>query len=148
MRWLANLPGVLVLCASLSVPTLAGPLPAPTEAAPESAWQGVITGQIEAFRHGDGATALDLSGTGFKVRYQDPEAFYEDLVRSGYEPLVRSRFHSFGSFERMGEVMVMQLVEFVGPDQFFYEALYQLVLEPEGWRVQSVMLRQGQGLYI
>jgi hypothetical protein len=41
----------------------------------------------------------------------------------------------------------MQVVRFVGPDQGLYEALYQLVDEPDvGWRVQGVVLKKEAGI--
>lgn len=112
-------------------------------------WQIVITGQIEAFRHGDGAGALELSGAGFKEQFSDPDVFYSAIMGAGYEPLVHSRSHAFGQFVRTGEGIIVQLVRVVGPDQLIYEALYQLTEEPGvGWRVQSVMLQRVAGFGI
>lgn len=112
-------------------------------------WQAVVTGQIEAFRAGDGAAALELAGAGFKARYSDPTRFYDDLLRSGYRPIVESRSHSFGEATEVSDTAVLQVVRFVGPDQGLYEALYQLANEPGvGWRVQGVMLRKEAGVGI
>ena len=116
--------------------------------APEAAWQDVISMQIQAFRDGDGLVALSFAGAGFQAAYQDPNRFYADIVNSGYAPLVQSRSHSFGAFQRVGEVGVMQLVTIVGPDQHLYSAIYQLSREPDGWRVQGVQLTEEQGIGI
>ena len=110
-------------------------------------WQGAITGQIEAFRDADGAGALEFASAGFRVRFADPQMFYEAILASGYEPLINSRSHTFGEFERTAE-SVFQVVLLVGPDQGLYEAIYQMIEEPEGWRVEGVALRREQGVGI
>lgn len=134
----------------LLVLTLLGGLAGPAAAQQgDEPWQVVITGQIEAFRHGDGAGALKLSGSGFREQFTDPEMFYEAIMGAGYEPLMHSRSHAFGSFIHKGGDGVVQLVRLVGPDQLLYEALYELVREPGlGWRVKGVMLQQREGVSI
>lgn len=109
-------------------------------------WQAVITGQIEAFRQADGAGALEFASSGFRVRFADPQMFYEAIRASGYEPIIESRSHTFAEFEQVTESSVFQVVRFVGPDQGLYEAIYQMIEEPEGWRVEGVALRREQGV--
>jgi hypothetical protein len=128
--------------------TFTGPLNAQEAKAPEAAWQTVISGQIEAFRAGDGVTALSFAGSGFQGRYSNPDVFISDIARSGYAPIVNSRSHSFGSFDKLNETVVMQMVKFVGPDQLLYEAIYQMALEKDGWRVQGVALKQQEGISV
>lgn len=125
-------------------------LVAPVLAQDEAPWQATVTGQIEAFRSGDGAAALVFAGKGFRAQFEaQPEAFYEAIIAAGYQPIVDSRSHSFGKFSRVSDAAVLQVVEFVGPDQGLYEALYQLADEPgEGWRVQGVVLRREAGIGI
>lgn len=138
----------LVLALVLLLVGFAAPLRAQDAAAPEAAWQAVITGQIEAFRAGDGAAALSFAGAGFRARYTDPNAFVVDIARSGYAPIVASRSHSFGKFDKVSDTIVMQVVRFVGPDQMLYEGLYQLMLEKDGWRVAGVALKKQDGLSV
>jgi hypothetical protein len=112
-------------------------------AADESAaWQGVITQQLKAFRAGDGAAALKCAGAAFKESYSDPKRFYADIAK-GYEPLVKSRSHTFGEF-KLEKGAVGQIVNLVGPDNTPYLALYVLAKEAEGWRVQNVMLQKSE----
>lgn len=111
-------------------------------------WQVTITNQIEAFRRGDAEAALDLAGMGFKARYDSPSRFYDAIKMSGYGPIVDSRSHSFGGYEMMGSEVVAQVVLLQGPDQGLYQALYQLAAEPDGWRVQGVVLRKRSGVGI
>ncbi len=116
----------------------------------EAPWQATVTGQVEAFRAGDGAAALSFAGEGFRTQFEgQPEAFLLAIVATGYEPIVESRSHSFGTFDRISETSVVQVVNFVGADQGLYQALYQLTEEPgEGWRVQGVALRREAGVGI
>lgn len=113
-------------------------------------WQATVTGQIEAFRAGDADAALRFAGLAFRTRFaEQPDAFYAAVMASGYQPIVESRSHSFGTFERVGDDVVMQVVRLIGPDQGLYEALYQLVDEPEdGWRVFGVALKKQAGIGI
>lgn len=110
------------------------------------AWQIAITGQIEAFRRGDAEAALSFAGSGFQMQYADPLRFYSDIKRSGYGPILDSRSHSFGGFEWVGNGAVAQVVLLQGPDQGLYQALYSLAAEPDGWRVQGVVLRKREGV--
>jgi precorrin-3B methylase len=130
------------------VPALIGAMPARAEDAAMAApavvaiepWQEVITSQIEAFRHKDAKDALKWAGAGFQVAFPTPEAFFVAIIQSGYAPIMDSRSHSFGTFEKMGDNVVVQAVKLVGTDQSLYEAFYQLAEEPDGWRVQGVQL--------
>lgn len=124
-------------------------LVSPAAAQDEAPWQAVVTDQIEAFRAGDGAAALELAGAGFKTQFSDPDQFIAAIAASGYGPIVHSRSHSFGDFTKVSEGVVMQVVKFVGPDQSLYEALYQLGEEPDvGWRVLGVALKREPGVGI
>lgn len=132
----------------MAMPEAGGGAEAGPEVAVETPWQDVITGQLEAFRRGDGAGALNFAAMGFKQSFADPDLFFQSIVGSGYGPLVESRSHSFGEFTLMGDTAVGQIVDLVGSDQKLYRAVYQLVLEPEGWRVQGVALSEEPGLAI
>lgn len=115
------------------------------EAAP---WQASVTGQIEALRAGDGAGALAFASEAFRLQFAErPEAFYAAVIATGYLPIAESRSHSFGTFNKVGDAIVLQVVKFVGADQGLYEALYQLGNEPEqGWRVLGVVLKKQPGI--
>jgi len=139
---------LMAMAFALLLIALAVPARAQDAAAPEVAWQAVVTGQINAFRVGDGAAALGFAGAGFKTRYSDPDAFVVDIARSGYAPIMTSVSHSFGKFDKIDEKTVMQVVKFVGPNQTFYEALYQLGLEADGWRVEGVALKQSADISV
>ena len=131
--------GLALMILALVAPTLAQEGDTP--------WQATVTAQIEAFRASDGAAALEMAGQAFKAQFEDPDLFVAAIAASGYGPIVTSRSHSFGTFERVNETRVLQVVRFVGPDQSLYEAVYELGDEPDvGWRVLGVALRKQAGI--
>lgn len=136
--------GVLAAFLMLAMPAQAQDAGA-AEAAIEP-WQSVITSQIEAFRAKDAAGAFQYAGSGFQVTFPTAEAFFSAIVGAGYAPIMESRSHSFGKFQKVGEKAVLQEVKLVGNDQSLYEAFYQLAEEKDGWRVQGVQLLKQAGM--
>ena len=134
----------VIVALVLMIMALVTPAMAQDDATP---WQATVTAQIEAFRASDGVAALDMAGKAFKAQFDDPDLFVAAIAASGYGPIVTSRSHSFGTFDKVSETQVLQVVRFVGPDQTLYEAVYQLSDEPDvGWRVQGVALRKEAGM--
>ncbi|CAN7508457.1 DUF4864 domain-containing protein [Devosia sp. LjRoot16] len=119
-----------------------------SEAAALEPWQSVITSQIEAFRSKDAAGAFSYAGAGFQVTFPSAEAFFNAIVTAGYAPIMESRSHSFGKFQKLGDKAVAQEVKFVGNDQGLYSAIYMLAEEANGWRVQGVQLAKAAGVGI
>jgi hypothetical protein len=119
----------------------------PAQSAPMSSeWQATITGQVEAFHAQDGVAALAFAGSGFKARFTDPASFLQTIREWGYAAIMDSRSHSFGAYEVIDADHVLQLVIFTGPDQVIYRAVYQLVREPEGWRIAGVQMMKTGGI--
>ena len=149
---------VILVLASACLSPAAGTPPvgaAAPQAAPEAsgtvkvdptAWQGVIDGQIAAFRKGDAATALSYAGASFRSTFSDPATFMMAIAGSGYAPIFTSVSDSFGKFQQPDPKSVLQEVDFIGPNQELFIAIYQLGLEADGWRVEGVQLAQAQGL--
>jgi hypothetical protein len=112
-------------------------------------WQEIITSQIQAFRDRDAPAAFSYAGAGFQVTFQNAEIFFEAIVSSGYAPIMESVSHSFGQFQRIGEIGVVQEVRLVSPERELFTAVYQLTDEEErGWRVQGVQLVRTAGVAI
>lgn len=113
-------------------------------------WQAAVSGQIEALRDGDAALALSFAGEGFRTQFEGkPQAFYEAILALGYTPIAASRSHGFGEFSRIGDDVVVQVVNFIGSDQTLYEAVYQLRDEGEGgWHVLGVVLTKSAGMAV
>ncbi|HTJ57580.1 MAG TPA: DUF4864 domain-containing protein [Devosiaceae bacterium] len=125
-----------------AVPSTGNTIPDP------SAWQYVITKQIEAFRVGDAQAAMSYAGAGFKRRFTDPRLFMVTVAAAGYFPIFTSLSHSFGIFTQPDPRTAVQVVELVGPRQQRYEAIYALSKEADGWRVESVGLMQLDGMAV
>lgn len=120
---------------------------APAWADPASdEWQAVITGQVDAFHANDAGKAIGFAASGFKRSYADPDEFLAVIRSSGYGPIVDSRSHSFGPYQQVSPDVVLQVVNFIGPDQIVYRAVYQLVREEGGWRVGGVQLIKTSGV--
>lgn len=137
---------VLALIGVLAVAlTLTSPLRAQE---PDLAWQDAITGQVEAFRAHNAPVAFGFAAQPFHTRFPSAEAFFLAIVSRGYAPIMESKSHSFGEYELVQEGVVHQLVTFVGTDQKLYQSIYELVLEPEGWRVTAVQLVQAPGMAV
>lgn len=131
--------------ASLFIALSALTFSAPAQDQP-TPWQDVITSQIQAFRDHDAPAALSYAGKGFQAAFPSPEAFFVSIISSGYAPIMDSSSHSFGVFRMIGETSVAQQVRLVGKDQQFYEAIYLLTEEENGWRVQGVQLAATQAV--
>lgn len=121
-------------------------VPAPVQV--EEPWQLVITSQIEAFRAKDAPGAFQYASAGFHTTFPSAEAFFVAIISSGYAPIMESRSHSFGRFQKLGDKAVVQEVQFVGNDQSLYGAIYMLAEEANGWRVQGVQLAKQAGVGI
>jgi hypothetical protein len=130
-----RLPVFGLLLSLMIVP--AGLATAQAQPAPD-AWQMVITEQIEALRHGDAATALRLSDSRLRRVFSRPSQFVTAIKAWGYEAIINSHAHSFGSYHMASPREVEQDVKFVGPDQSLYEAHFLVGLEGGVWRVHRV----------
>ncbi|MEO5807283.1 DUF4864 domain-containing protein [Devosia sp.] len=154
MRYVLGIAMLLVALTGVSFAesapaTTATPAPStPMDPATDAPWQAIVTSQIEAFRKGDGAAALEYASSVFKANFTDPDLFYTAILSGGYEPIVKSRSHSFGKFQKLSAQEVLQVVKFVGPDQSLYEALYQISKEADGWRINGVALQKQKGVGI
>ena len=122
--------------------------PAQAQDASGTEWQDVITSQVQAFRDHDAAAAFSYAGHGFQESFPSAEQFFIAIIGSGYSPIMDSRSHSFGEFRLIDDVGVLQQVKFVGTNQELHQAIYQLVKEDAGWRVQGVQLVRQPGIGI
>ncbi|WP_055045331.1 DUF4864 domain-containing protein [Devosia sp. A16] len=111
-------------------------------------WQSVIDSQIAAFRAKDAPGAFQWASAAFHTGFPSAEAFFDAIVGSGYAPIMESRSHSFGRFEKLGDKTVVQEVKLLGNDQGLYEAIYMLAEEANGWRAQGVQLARHAGVGI
>ncbi len=133
MRW--TLAALLLLCA------MVGPAWAQADlsAADRTAIQGVITRQIDAFRHDDADAAFGFASPGIQDQFGTPGRFL-DMVRRAYPAVHRPRAMEFTEL-RLGEGAVVQEVELVGPDGALETALYAMERDAAGtWRISGCTL--------
>ncbi len=93
--------------------------------------QGVIDGQLKAFRQDDNAAAYDYAAPTIKRIFPTLDSFMS-MVTRGYAPVHKPKSYAFGKSEEMGGNSVIQQVLIVGPDGKDYEAVYTLELQPDG----------------
>ncbi|WP_428376625.1 DUF4864 domain-containing protein [Lichenicoccus sp.] len=134
MRWIVSL--FLVLAAL-------GPAYADTIAPSDQlAIRGVITAQIQAFRRNDGPAAYSYAAPGIRAHFPDASHFLA-MVRAAYPAVFRPRSYSFGSLEPEPDQagILVQKVEFFGPDGDASQALYSMQHEPDGrWLIAGCAL--------
>ena len=134
MRWIVSL--CLVLAAV--GPARADAVPAPDQLA----IRGVITAQIQAFRRNDGPAAYSFAAPGIKAHFPDAPHFLA-MVRAAYPAVFRPRSYSFGSLEPDADQagLLVQKVEFFGPDGDASQALYSMQHAPDGrWLIAGCAL--------
>lgn len=113
--------------------------------AERQAIQGVITGQIDAFRHDDAPAAFGFASPDVHTKFGTAEVFM-DIVRRGYQPVYRPSSVTYGSASVEGEHIV-QRVEVVGPDGRAYQALYYMIQGTDGmWRVDACVLTESEAV--
>jgi hypothetical protein len=132
VRWAVA--ALLLLCATV------GPAQAQSDlsAADRASIQGVITRQIEAFRHDDSEAAFGFASPGIQGQFGTPGRFL-DMVRRVYPAVHRPRTVEFTGL-RLGEGVVQE-VELVGPDGTLELALYAMERDSAGaWRIAGCTL--------
>ena len=126
---------LLFLCATVGFGHAQGDL----SAADRTAIQGVITRQIEAFRHDDAETAFGFASPGIQDQFGTPGRFL-DMVRRAYPAVHRPRAMEFTGL-RLDDGAVVQEVELVGPDGALALALYTMERDSAGvWRISGCTL--------
>jgi hypothetical protein len=116
-------------------------------AADSSAIRHVITAQIEAFLHDDGAAAYAFAAPNIQEKFGGPSAFLA-MVQQAYGPVYRPRSFSFGSLTPEGSIELQQ-VEIVGPLDETALAIYSMEREPDGnWRIAGCSLVREKRLEI
>jgi hypothetical protein len=106
--------------------------------------QSTITQQLNAFLADDGAAAYSFAAPSIQTMFPTQEVFME-LVRRGYQPVYRSRSHTFGELKETAGG-VEQIVDIVDAGGEFWTARYTLERQPDGtWKITSCMLLKKPG---
>ena len=112
-------------------------------AADRAAIAEVVTGQIEAFRRDDAATAFGYAAPGIQAMFGDADTFL-GMVRRAYQPVYRPRTVRVGDVVVQGG-QVIQRVELIGPDGAAELALYAMEREADGtWRIAGCQLTRSE----
>jgi acyl-CoA thioesterase FadM len=107
--------------------------------------QSVISAQIEAFRHDDGATAYSFAGSGVQALFPSVDAFMA-MVRSGYAPVYRPQHFEFSQSLTAGDRFV-QDVDIIAADGTAWTAEYTLARDADGHlKIEGCVLVKRPGI--
>jgi hypothetical protein len=99
--------------------------------------------QLDAFRRDDFDAAYGFASREIRELF-DREAF-ERMVRTGYPEIARSVSAAVAASRHAPDGHVHLHVRIQGANGRRIEALYDMVREPDGWRVNGVMIRPAPG---
>jgi hypothetical protein len=109
-----------------------------------AAIESVIARQLNAFLANDGATAYSFAAPNITQRFPTPDIFMR-MVEQGYQPVYRSRSHSFTKLEETSTGLV-QTVDIVDAAGEFWTAVYTLQRQPDGsWKISGCYLQKKPG---
>lgn len=92
--------------------------------------RAAISGQLEAFRSGDGASAYFYAAPNIRAIFPSPQIFM-GMVRSGYDPVYRSSNAVFGALKAEGAG--------------FRQEVYLTDQNGQSWIASYTLERQGDG---
>lgn len=110
--------------------------------ADRAAIQATIEAQLAAFRANDAYAAFAHASPMIQGLFETPDRFMA-MVRTLYPPVWRSRTVEFTALvERDGRLV--QKVELTGPDGAPALALYTMIRDAAGWRIDGCMLAESE----
>ncbi|MDX7951186.1 DUF4864 domain-containing protein [Lichenihabitans sp. Uapishka_5] len=123
----------VMLCVTLNVAARADDSPA--DQASQTAIQGVISQQLQAFRSGDGSTAESFASPGIRDKFPDPAGFMA-MVRQAYGALVNPKSTRFGELTKteLGLVQKMTVVDAKGA---VWTVAYTMTQVDGEWRISG-----------
>ena len=99
----------------------------------------IVMQQLEAFRRDDFSTAYTFAS--ITIRQMFDRARFEQMVRGGYPEIAHSASATIEGSRRGDAGEIYLLVRIVGDNGRAIEAVYELVSESGGWRINSVVAR-------
>ena len=97
--------------------------------------------QLDAFRRGDFDAAYRYASE--EIRQQFDRGAFEQMVRQGYPEIARSASAEVADARPAGEGHVHLWLRIHGANGRSVEAVYDMVREPAGWRINGVATRPG-----
>jgi hypothetical protein len=112
-----------------------------------TAIKSIVTGQLNAFQHDDGAAAYGYASPAIRDLFPTADIFM-NMVRKGYPPVYRPQSVTFGEV-RASPAGPQQKVFLTGPDGKSYVAIYSLQRQPDGsWKINGCVLVEDKGATI
>lgn len=108
--------------------------------ADETAIQGVITSQIEAFKVDDFARAFTFASPMIKGMFRNSDNFGR-MVKNGYPMVWRPAGMRFGGLTTR-EGKLFQTVFFTDQAGKLFEAAYEMIETDAGWQINGVYIRE------
>lgn len=99
----------------------------------------VVMQQLEAFRQGDFSTAYTFASISVRQQF-DPPGF-ERMVRGGYPEIAHSTSATIEGSRRGDAGEIYLFLRIVGDNGRAVDAVYELVTESSGWRINGVVTR-------
>ena len=99
----------------------------------------IVMQQLEAFRRDDFSTAYTFASV--TIRQMFDRARFEQMVRGGYPEIAHSASATIEGSRRGDAGEMYLLVRIVGDNGRAIEAVYELVSESGGWRINGVVTR-------
>ena len=115
---------------------------APMAGAQDASIEGTISGQIDAFKADDFATAFTFASPSIQNIFRTPENFGA-MVRGGF-PMVWRPSSVIFLDQREIAGRIFQEVDVQGPDGAFYVLDYQMIEIDGMWRINGVDIRPGR----
>ncbi|HYB44030.1 MAG TPA: DUF4864 domain-containing protein [Candidatus Methylomirabilis sp.] len=133
----------ILAVALAAVPALGAPAVAQTERETAAAAEPIMR-QLEAFRADDYEAAYAFASS--KIRRMFDRPAFEHMVKSGYPEIARSTFAVVAGSEAAPDGHMLIRIRIRGANGNSVEALYDMVREPAGWRINGVVTRPDPGL--
>jgi hypothetical protein len=118
--------------------------PAGAQSAASKAAAEPILKQLDAFRRDDYDAAYGFASAEIRDVYD--RAGFERMVRTGYPEIARSTYALVAGTEERPDGHVLVRVRIRGANGNSVEAVYDMVNQPDGWRINGVATRPDQGL--
>ena len=114
------------------------------DAADAKAAADPIMKQLEAFRQDDYDTAYGFASA--EIQQLFDRASFERMVKGGYPEIANSTFALIARSEPTPDGHVHVRVRIRGANGNSVEAVYDMVREPGGWRINGVVTKPDPGL--
>jgi len=133
---------VTLLLGSLVLVRVAGALAQTVDPDVEAAGR-VVLQQLDAFRHDDFTAAYTFASAYIRQMFDRPS--FEKMVRGGYPEIARSSSAAVDGHRRGDAGEIYLFVRVRGSNGRTIEAVYELVTEGGGWRINGVVARPDSG---